>query len=217
MGSDKMEDSLMFMIYTDSTGKGITLSPRLSYGHVEPSYANITVNTLPGTGISNGNYVVNFMCSNCRSWKGGSIDATSTTQKFIFATGPNGNINSNDPNAAIKRHAVYGTFTMDLTKAVGASSVPVAQNADTAGTVQTQDKTDHDFSAALHACLMIFAFVGLMPIGILILRIMHSPKWHGLNQTASVVVAILGVGLGVYSGAMYNRVCVTIFFLFKLS
>lgn len=206
MGSDKMDDSLMFMVYADSTGKNVTISPRLSYGHVEPSYtSNISITTLPGTGISNGNYTVNAMCKNCRSWKGGKIDPTSTKANFIFGAGPDGSLNTNDLSAGIKRHSLYGTFTMDLTRAVGASGVPIAVPLDTTGTVQNQDKSDHDFSAALHACLMILAFVGLMPIGVLILRIMNSPKWHGYNQTASAIVAILGVFLGIYSGMMYNR------------
>jgi hypothetical protein len=95
---------------------------------------------------------------------------------------------------------------MDMTKAVGASGVPVANTADTSGTVQNEIKSDHDFSAALHACLMILAFVGLMPIGMLILRILNSVKWHGYNQALSAAVALLGAGLGVYSGTMYNRV-----------
>jgi hypothetical protein len=95
---------------------------------------------------------------------------------------------------------------MDLTKAVGAAGVPIREYADTSGTVETQDKTDHDFSAALHACIMILAFVGLMPIGVMILRVLKSPRLHGLNQAISAVLAILGVFLGIYAGTLYNRV-----------
>ena len=94
---------------------------------------------------------------------------------------------------------------MDLTKAVGAGSVPIPATADSAGVEQIQDKTDRDFSAPLHACIMILAFVGLMPIGILILRVMTSPKWHGINQALSVVVALIGVCVGIYAGTMFNR------------
>lgn len=53
---------------------------------------------------------------------------------------------------------------------------------------------------------MVLAFVGLMPLGLVILRIMNSVKWHGLNQALSAAVAILGVMLGIYCGTMYNRV-----------
>jgi len=77
--------------------------------------------------------------------------------------------------------------------------------ADTSGTVQDSIKTDYDFSPALHACVMILAFVGLLPLGIMILRIMDSPKWHGWNQALSAVVALIGAMLGIYIGTMYNR------------
>lgn len=149
---------------------------------------------------------VNAMCTNCRSWKGGSIDPTNTAAQFIFAVGPDGSLDSNSGSANIKRHAEYGAFTMDLTKALGVAGVPVALTADTAGTTQTQLETDHDFSAPLHACIMILVFVGLMPLGIMILRIFNSVKLHALNQSLSAAGALLGAGLGVYIGTMYNRV-----------
>jgi hypothetical protein len=206
MGSQKMDDSLMWMVYKDKTGKNLTLSPRLSYGHVEPSYtSNISVTILPGTGIINGNYTLNAMCTNCRSWKGGSIDHTNTKADFIFGSGPSGDLNTNDLSAGIKRHSSYGVFQMDLTKAYGVAGVPNIPTADSAGTTQIQDKTDHDFSPALHGCIMILAFVGLMPLGLLILRIMNSVKWHGANQTLSAAVALIGTAAGIYAGSMYNR------------
>ena len=207
MGNNKMDDTLMFMAYTDSTGKNVTVSPRLASSHVEPSYtSNVTINVLPGSGLANGNITIHAMCNNCRAWKGGSIDATNTAANFIFASGPDGSINSNSGSADIKRHSSYGTFTMDLTKAVGAAGIPIILYADSSGVTQTSETTDHDFSAALHACLMIFAFVGLLPIGLIILRIMKSPKWHGFNQALAVGVALVGVALGIYAGTMYNRV-----------
>ncbi|KAK0116901.1 hypothetical protein ONS96_012747 [Cadophora gregata f. sp. sojae] len=201
-----MENSLIFMAYSDSTGKNVTLSPRLSHGHVEPSFTkNVTVEVLTGTQISNGNYTVNAMCRNCRSWKGGSIDPTSTAAKFIYATGPGGNFKSNSLTADIKRHDLYGTFTMDLTKAVGIKGVPVMQFADGTGTVQTKDESDRDFAPPAHAVLMILAFVGIMPVAVMILRILNSPKWHGVAQTASAIVALIGAGVGIKAGMQYNR------------
>jgi hypothetical protein len=207
MGNNKMEDTLMFMVYTDSSGKNLTVSPRLSDGHSEPSYTkDVTIQVQPGTGIANGNMTVNAICSNCRSWGENKIDPANTVEKFIFATGPGGSINSNSLSAGIKRHASYGAFTMDLTQAIGAAQVPTIATFNSPGTVQTQDKTDHDFSAPLHACVMILAFVGLMPAGVLVLRVLKSPRWHGWNQTASAALALIGAFLGIYAGTMYNRV-----------
>jgi len=206
MGSDKMDDSLMFMVYSDPSGKGVTVSPRLSYGHVEPSYTSgVNITILEGTKIAGNTTTVNAKCSNCRSWKGGSIDPKNTAAKFIYATGPDGNLKTKSLTADIKRHASYGAFKMDLTKAVGTAGVPIPATADSAGTEQTSDETDHDFPAALHACIMILAFVGLMPLGILILRVLNSPKWHGWNQALSTVVALIGTFLGIYASTMYNR------------
>ena len=206
MGSNKMADSLIFMVYSDSSGKNITLSPRLVYDHVEPSLTNLSVTVLPGSGIANDVMTVNAMCTNCRSWKGGSIDPTNAAAQFIFAVGPDGSINSNSGSANLKRHAEYGTFTMDLTKAYGIRGVPVALTADTAGTTQDSLTNDHDFAPALHAVVMILVFVGLMPFGVVVLRIFNRPKWHGLNQTLSACGALIGAGLGIYISTMYNRV-----------
>ncbi|KUJ11869.1 CBD9-like protein [Mollisia scopiformis] len=207
MGNDKMDDSLIWMVYKDSTGKNLTLSPRLSYGHVEPAYSsNLSVQVLPGTEItSDGNYTLFAMCTNCRSWKGGSIDPTNKQANFIFASGPSGDLDSNSKSAGIKRHASYGVFQMDLTLAVGSAGAPIIATADTSGTKQVSENTDHDFSAALHACLMILAFVGLMPLGLLILRILNSVKWHGYNQGLSAAVALIGTAAGIYAGSMYQR------------
>lgn len=208
MGNKKMDNTLMFMMYFDSTEKNITVSPRLSYGHTEPSYtSNVTYSVLPGSGVFNGQMVANVICGNCRQWKGGSIDPSDTAANFIYAVGPAQNFKSNSASADLMRHAAYGTFTMDLTKAVGAGQIPIAVTADTTGTKQDTDKSDHDFPAAFHACFMILAFFGLMPFGILILRGFKSPKWHGFNQILSVAVALFGVFLGFYSSTMYNRVC----------
>ncbi len=209
MGNDKMAGTLMFMAYANSAGNNVTLSPRLGSDHVEPSYtSNITVRVLPGTSFSNGKLFVKAMCSNCRQWKGGSIDPTNTAGKFIYAMANGAWTKSNSLSADTRRHSVYGSFTMDLTKAVGiAGDAPFTGNP--AGTTQISDKTDHDFSAAAHACIMILCFVGLLPMGVAILRILKSPKWHGFNQTFSAALALLGVGLGIYAGAMYNRVSVS--------
>ena len=207
MGSDKMEDSLMFMAYSDSTGKNVTLSPRLSYGQVEPSYTkNVTVEVLPGTQISNRTYTINAMCRNCRSWKGGSIDPTDTAAKFVYATGPGGKLKSNSLKAGIRRHDLYGAFTMDLTKAIGAEGVPALELADSTGTVQTEDDSDNDFAPMAHGVLMILAFVGMMPLAVMILRVFNSPRWHAIAQTASAIVALIGTGVGVKAGMQYNRV-----------
>ena len=125
----------MFLAYTDSTGKNLTVSPRLSDGHTEPSYTKINIILQPGSGIANGTMTVKAMCSGCRIWGENSIDPKNTNAKFIFATWPDGNINLNSGSANIKRHVSYGAFTMDLTKAVGAAQIPNVPTSDSSGMV----------------------------------------------------------------------------------
>jgi hypothetical protein len=206
--TNKMKDTLMFIIYADSTGKNVTVSPRLSYGNVEPSYtSNVTYTVAPGSGISNGTMTAIVQCHNCRSWKGGSVDPTNTAAGFLFASGPRESLDSNSVTANLQRHSSYGTFTIDLTQAVGAGQFPSVVTTNTPGTIQDTDKSDNDFLPALHGALMIIAFFGLMPIGLLILRVMNNVKWHALNQSLSAIVALIGLFVGIYLGTLYNRVC----------
>jgi len=56
---------------------------------------------------------------------------------------------------------------------------------------------------------MIFTFVALMPLGLVLLRVVESVRWHAINQTVAAILAIIGGGIGVYIGLMYNRVRLT--------
>lgn len=128
----EMKNSLMFLVYSDQSGKSqfafariegdrelsltamadITLSPRISTSHNEPVYnSSLSVTTLAGTGIINDTYVVNAKCSNCRTWNTGSLDLKSTTQPWIYALGPSKNLQSNSMTAGIQRHEEYGENT----------------------------------------------------------------------------------------------------------
>jgi H+/Cl- antiporter ClcA len=56
---------------------------------------------------------------------------------------------------------------------------------------------------------MIFTFVILMPLGLVLLRVVESVRWHAINQTLAAILAIIGGAIGIYLGLMYNRVCIT--------
>ncbi|TAQ88341.1 hypothetical protein B7494_g3353 [Chlorociboria aeruginascens] len=206
LGSDTMKNALVLMAYADSTGRNVTLSPRNSAGQVEPVYnSSISITILAGTGITNDTMTVNAKCSDCRSWKNGSLNPQSTTANFIYAAGPAGTIKSSSKSESVKRHDEYGTFTMDLTKAVGPGAVPLPGEANSPGTTETSNKTDHDYAGAAHACIMVLVFVGLLPVGVAILRLLNAPKWHGFAQTFSMLLALIGAGLGIYIGTLYTR------------
>ncbi len=73
----EMRGSQMFVIYANSLGTNVTLSPRLSGGHDEPSTENQPgISLLAGSEIANGNMTANILCQKCSTWKGGSMDLT---------------------------------------------------------------------------------------------------------------------------------------------
>jgi hypothetical protein len=78
-------------------------------GHSEPTYApEIQIETLSGTSITNNSFILNAVCHNCRSWRGGSLDVTSTAQPWIYALGPNLELQSDALDAPLRRHHAYG-------------------------------------------------------------------------------------------------------------
>lgn len=214
MGGHKMPGSLMFMIYPSASEKNVTFSPRLATDHTEPElYPNLDFETLSNaTGLMNETtYVYSAVCHNCRTWRGGSLDVNSTSQQFIFATGPGGDSGSDSDQASVKLHYEHGAFTMDMLHATGPAG-PAVLNVVTAddneGSVLVGEPVEgmNDWVAVIHAVFMIGCFVGLMPFGILILRLGGWVRWHGLNQGVAMIGVIVGLGLGIKAGTLYNRV-----------
>ncbi|ORY65457.1 uncharacterized protein BCR38DRAFT_368758 [Pseudomassariella vexata] len=211
LGSKNMAGSLILMAYSSASGKNVTLSPRLAYGHSEPVYTSgINVEALPGTGLINETtYVFNGKCTNCRSWNGGSVDVSSKEQNCLYATGPDGNIDSDDLDAPLQMHWNYGTFTMDMVHATGPGGLPVINTEeDSESIAATQGLSvfkKKDVAATVHAIMMIFCFFGLMPFGILILRVGGFVRWHAINQGLALIGVTVGVALGIHISFFYNR------------
>lgn len=58
-----MRGANIFVMYADSTGANVTLSPRLGVAHKEPnSDTSAQVTLLDGSGITDGQMVANFKC-----------------------------------------------------------------------------------------------------------------------------------------------------------
>ncbi|KAI0873239.1 iron reductase domain protein [Hypoxylon argillaceum] len=203
---------LVLMAYPSASGRNVTISPRRCYGHSEPVYdPEIDVKTLSGTGLLNDTtFVFNGVCSNCRSWsRNGNLDVSSTSQEMAYATGPSGDTMSDNPRESVKIHESYGSFSMDLARATGTGGVPeipASENVTSVGAVQQLSKTGYvDKRAILHAVFMIFAFVGIWPFGILVLRVGGSVRWHGINQAVAFGLVLIGAILGFVISTSYNR------------
>ena len=112
-----MDGSLMFIIYP-STLNGVTVSVRTASGHDTPDILvgpNVLVQS---SKVSNGMMTANVLCYNCTDWTGGKgLDVQSSSQPWIWATGPGGNQRqSNNQDAEIEKHEKYGKhcYRMDL-------------------------------------------------------------------------------------------------------
>jgi len=57
--------------------------------------------------------------TNCRTWSGGQLDATSTKQNFIWASGPGDSIKSDSQDQDIAQHFDKGNFQLNLVTATG--------------------------------------------------------------------------------------------------
>ena len=221
-----MQNSMMFIAYLSENGNNITLSPRVATGNSEPSYySNVTCALVEGSEYVNGldsntaTMQVNAVCHNALQWNGGSLDTgtngkASTSQDFSFAVGPapwGAGLQSNSLSAGLKRHSAYGAFTMDMSKAVSASSsgagVPTASNNEWNMTATTlnMSKQDFDPAPAIHGLIMCVCFVILFPVGALVLRAMSAVKSHAWVQGVAGVLVLMAAAGGVVNSLQYNR------------
>lgn len=107
-----MSGSKMFIIYANSAGTNVTLSPRKGSGHSQPSFdSSAQVTLLEGSGISNGVMTANIKCSDCK-------DVTSSSSSWIYAARSGSALSSDSQSASISQHSNdYGTMSLDMTQA----------------------------------------------------------------------------------------------------
>ncbi|KAL8306044.1 hypothetical protein RB597_003331 [Gaeumannomyces tritici] len=225
LGSATMAGNpLILMVYASTDGANVTFSPRLATrGRAEPTplsaadSSSLRVTALPGTGLINGTLVYRARCAGCRRWPGGgSLDVAATALPCIYGAGPSF-FRSDDAAAPLKMHHSFGSFTLDLraatAAAAGGGGVAGAPVLDKSTTLRSVGATlggvsrtgKRDWAAVAHAVVMIFCFVGLLPLGVLMLRVGEWVRPHGITQGVAVVGIIVGFGLGVHVSGRYNR------------
>ena len=190
--------------------KDITISPRVADGNSEPSLdMEKKVVLRKNSDTKNGRYSARWDCFNCRVWKGGRLNVSDEKQRMIFAVGPrNIDLDTSDPDAALRRHDWYGNFEINMTKSLGDNIVfenfwPT--KSDGASEVGNE-VDDHDFASPIHAIFMAGAFVILFPFGIIWLRIFGKVWLHWLTQAIGVLAIFIGAGIGIVLSKQYNRV-----------
>ncbi|ORY06157.1 hypothetical protein BCR34DRAFT_626738 [Clohesyomyces aquaticus] len=119
-----MSGANIFVIYTNSAGNNVTISPRLGTGHSTPNFnGNAQVTLLEGSGVSGGKMVANVKCSNCNKWSGGSADFTSGNGNWIWASKSGSPKNSDSQSANIAQHGDAAAFSWSYASAKGGNSV----------------------------------------------------------------------------------------------
>ncbi|KAF4125751.1 Eukaryotic cytochrome b561 [Geosmithia morbida] len=218
LGSDDMPGALVLMMYDNHDETNVTFSPRIAHGHREPEYfPAMDYEIYSGTGIYNEHMVVAGRClSNCLSWplgedgrQRGAIDVSSQSQGAMYALGPLAGFNSDHPRSSVQYHVQYGSFSMNMSDARGATaplSVDLARQRANDGTELTaRFIRKADVLATVHAVCMVMAFVLVMPLGAVMLRLGHAVRWHALTQSSAMVVVIVGFGVGVATSLRYQR------------
>ncbi|MCJ1377650.1 hypothetical protein MMC17_000746 [Xylographa soralifera] len=203
----EMQGSQMFLVYTSTNGNNITFSPRLTSNHNEPSYSSsINVSLLEGSGLINGSYVVNAHCQNCSTWgSGGSLNLQSTSEPWIYAKGPSNSFRGDSPTDSIQRHVEYGKFTMNMVQAYGAAAVPTNVLTNSGAAEVGPPSSDNDYTGIVHAVFSCVAFVIMMPLGVIFLRIFERVRWHWINELMALSVAFIGLIIGIYLSTTYNK------------
>lgn len=191
----------------------MTLSGRFGTGHVEPTYSDtIGLSTVtPPSGPANinqdGMLFVSGTCTNCTNLAKSTIDLTNTAQPFIFALGEADKFPATTSKSGpLRRHAYYGYFTMDLTKATDSGGDdPISLHDAIENAQLTRFVTDHDIADPVHAFIMVLAFLVIFPLGVLSLRVLKNVKLHMIFQSIGLALGIIGAASGFYLTTVYNR------------
>lgn len=191
----------------------MTLSGRFGTGHNEPTYSDtiglsmVTPPSGPANVNEDGMLFVSGTCTNCTNLAKSTIDLTSTAQPFIFAVGEVDRFPATTSKSGpLRRHAYYGYFTMDLTKATDdGGDDPISLHDEAENAQLTGFVTDHDIADPAHAFVMVLAFLVIFPLGVLSLRVFKNVKLHMIFQSIGLGLGIIGAAMGFYLTTLYNR------------
>ena len=227
----RMEDALMFIAYPGEDGHKLTVSARIGTGHSEPVHEP----SIEVAGVFNDTYAPNAMtvtdtgtliahgyCKNCTQWATGALDLNNPQQPMIFALGPSCALQTDNPEASIPRHRIYGHYTLDMQASsnqtgwygrVPAPNIPnfVFPPTDAAFVSQYTSlefgvNNMKNVQPPIHAAFMSIAFLVIFPAGSLILIFLKKVVLHAALQTFGLVVVIAGFGVGANMSSQFNKV-----------
>ena len=76
------------------------------------------------------------------------------------------------------------------------------QNSGSAFVFQYQDQ---DYATLIHAVLSTLVFVIVMPLGAILLRILENVRWHWINQSLALAIAVIVIGSGFVASKQFQK------------
>ncbi|KAK4121653.1 iron reductase domain protein [Parathielavia appendiculata] len=186
-----MPNALMLVMYASGDRKGVTVSPRIATGNMEPVWSPSVELTLHSSTIDEySDMVVNGTCHRCRPL----IKQIDSASPMMFAVGPSLDLSSDEPDARIRRHIAYGQFTMDLVRATGPGGIGsgFSGNASSGATLAADGlRQDSNKAATAHGILYAIVALAVAPFDSLVAGALGS-RWAWLHGvTASVYLAFV--------------------------
>ncbi|KAK3617940.1 hypothetical protein LTR22_026544 [Elasticomyces elasticus] len=154
----------------------------------------------------------NIRCISSNSWGGGSMDFTGSSSNWIFASKTGARMDADDISANIQ-----GAFLWDFSQAKGGSdhnpflnsaatgsASPVASTAATTACIASSESAGSEAVVLAHGILACIAFVGIFPLGGILIRIIDSKytvRIHArlqlLGYAFFIAAFVLGVAMAV--------------------
>ena len=202
-----MAEGSIFLIYA-SPDSSVTLSPRKAFGHIDVFHdPNIQAHLLEGSGVHDGVMTANIRCDNCMHLDNGDgIMGSSSSWGWAMCHGYP--LMSSDVALRIHKHDVHGSFTLNLSAAIGGNSSNPFLDLTYPHHDVTPFSKQHVIDDALlyrkrvaHGVMTPIAFVLMFPGFGLLLHIYpsrHTVLWmHAPMQLIAACVALIGLGFGV--------------------
>lgn len=219
VGSQQMAGTNMFIMYADGKGN-VTVSSRQGKGNVQPQYSASTASDLQlqeGSGVVDGKMVANILCTNCKTWSGGSLSTTSTSSAWIAAWKEGAALDSTSPSESIAIHDGHSAFNIDLTQATiatdsnpftstAAAATPSSSGGTSSSSGVSQSAPMGKMAIWAHGLGMAIVFVIMYPLGSALMPLLGKWMFHA----GWMVLTWLGMwtffGLGVYGARQRDLV-----------
>ena len=125
---------------------------------------------------------------------------------MIYAFGPAKNLNSDHPNAPLKRHYAFGKFAMNMREATGRGGVPAQESKSSGVSNESTLTRDHDRKSLAHAVMGCLAIFVLWPVNVILAGFLRNIKIHIGFSAFIMVFLIISYALGIATSGQYSRV-----------